>query len=46
MAENPYIGKIKSNGVQVVKGNVKKDVGKNTVKNGGDLRTGSSKGQK
>lgn len=43
MAENPYIGKIKSNGAQVVEGKVKKDTGKNTVKNGGDLRTGGGK---
>ena len=41
--KNPYTGKIKSNGAQIVKGNVKKDVGKNTVKNGGDLRTGGKK---
>lgn len=43
MAENHYIGKIKSNGAQVVQGNVKKDVGKNTVKNGGDLRVKGGK---
>ena len=43
MADSPYIGKISSNGVQTIKGNVKKDVGKNTVKNGGDLRVKSGK---
>ena len=42
-ANNPYIGKIKSNGVQIVKGNVKKDTAKDAVKNGGDLRTGGGK---
>ena len=39
-ANNPYVGKIKSNGQQIVKGNVKKDTGSNKVKNGGDLRSG------
>ena len=43
MAENPYVGKIKNNGTQVIKVGVKKDTGKNVVKNGGDLRTGSKK---
>lgn len=43
MAENPYIGKIKNNGTQVIKVNVKKDTGSNKVKNGGDLRTGGGK---
>lgn len=42
-ANNPYIGKIKSNGVQIVKGNPQKDTPANKVKNGGDLRTGGGK---
>lgn len=43
MAENPYIGKIKNNGTQDIKVGVKKDTGKNTVKNGGDLRVKGGK---
>lgn len=43
MAENPYVGKIKNNGGQVVNGNVKKDTANNVVKNGGDLRVKGGK---
>ncbi len=41
MAENGYIGRIKSGGQQVVKTpNIKRGKNKSVVHSGGDLRTG------